>query len=252
MTIPHLVNLLERLQNIMEGGMRAPNHGPGPGSSVDVDWRGELPETQRQAFEAYTNEFESSYLMFSISLDEAISLHESSWLSKSFQVVALTSELCARLSTSMENMLRSLAEHCSEHEANPAVAPLNPSDFRNDWSRLLALKSLIWHALLTRKSQFHNKTRSLRSMVPYARRRFCTTAEALAIEGIVADSSDSWAVMDRAHFDLNTCLRELFILLKSFLRVLPDDELRVFQENVSKGTPSLLAPPRVNVKAAGR
>jgi hypothetical protein len=220
----------------MEAEMRAPNHGIGPGSSVDVDWRGELPNAHRHAFEAYTKEFEGSYLMFSISLDEAISLHESIWLSKSFQVVALTSELCAGLTTSLENLLRSLAEHCREHGTNPTVAPLNPSDFSNVWAKLVASSSLIWHNTLpTRRAQFQNKIRSLTSMIRRARQDLCVVAEALAIEGIVIDSSDSWAVMNRAHFDLNTCLRESFILLKCFLRVLPGVELHAFQENVSRG-----------------
>jgi hypothetical protein len=186
-----------------------------------------------QAFETYTKELEASYLMFSISLDEAISLHEDGFLTKSFQVLALSSELCRGLSTSLENMLRSLAEQCSEHDTNPAVAPLNPSDFRNFWSRCLALESSIWHrAPLTRKAQFHNKIRSLRSLVRHARQDFCTAADALAIEGIVVDSSNSWAVMDRAHFDLNTCLRESFILLKCFLQVVRDENVQAFQENV--------------------
>lgn len=214
--------------------MGAPNQDLGPGSSVDVDWRAELPEPHRHAFEGYIKEFEGSYLMFSISLDEAISLHENNWLSKSFQVVALTSELCAGLSTSLENMLRSLAEHCREHGTNPTVAPLNPSDFSNVWSKLMASRSLIWHnALPTRRAQFQNKTRTLRSMIRHARQDLCVVAELLAIEGIVVDSADLWAVMKRAHFDLNTCLRESFILLKCFLRVLPGAELRAFQENVS-------------------
>jgi hypothetical protein len=217
--------------------MRARNYGLGPGSSVDVDWRGALPKAQRQAFEAYTKEFEGSYLMFSISLSEAISLHESSSLSKSFQAVALTSELCAGLTTSLQNVLRSLAEQCRENATDPSVAPLNPSDFSSVWSKLTASKSLILHnALPTRKAQFQNKIRSLRSLIRHAWQDFCAVAEAFAIEGIVVDSAQSWAVMNKAHFDLNTCLRESFILLKCFLRVLPADELRAFQNNVSKGT----------------
>jgi hypothetical protein len=219
----------------MEGGMRAPNHHLDAGSSVAVDWRGELPKARLHTFEAYIKEFEASYLMFSISLDEAISLHESSWLSKSFQVVGLTSELCAGLTTSLENMLRSLAQHCRDKGTHPTVAPLHPSDFSSVWSKLMASRSLIWHsALPTRKAQFQNKIRSLRSMIRHAGQDLCAVAEALAIEGIVFDNPDSWVVMDRAHFDLNTCLRESFILLKCFLRVLPDNELEGFQKNVSR------------------
>jgi hypothetical protein len=232
----------EGYQHFMEGGMRAPNRGVGPGSSVDVDWHGELPKAQQHAFETYIKEFEGSYLMFSISLDEAISLHQGTWLSKSFQVAALTSELCAGLTASLENMLRSLSEHCREQGTNPAVAPLNPADFSNVWAKLVASSSLIWHsALPTRRAQFQNKIRSLRSMIRHAKQDFCTVAETLASEGIEVDLSASWAVMNRTHFDLNTCLRESFILLKCFMRVLPGIELRAFQEKVSKGLRSARA-----------
>ena len=229
--------------------MRTTKDNFGPGASVEIDWFGGLPPVRMQAFETYSKRLEASYYMFSISLDEAIGLRESSLLMKSFQVVALTSELCAGLSTSMESMLCWLAEHCRERKTNPAVAPLNPSDFRNFWSRCLAFESSIWHtALLTRRAQFHNKIRSLRSLVRHIRQDFCAAADAVAVEGMVSDLSNSWAVMDRAHFDLNTCLRESFILLKCFLRVVRDEEFRAFQESVSKG----IAPPRVKTKAVGR
>jgi hypothetical protein len=229
--------------------LRTTKRNLGPGASVEVDWLGGMPAARMQAFQTCTKGLEASYHMFSISLDEAISLQESSLLMKSFRVVPLTSELCAGFSTSMETMLRSLAEHCREHETNPSVAPLNPSDFRNFWSRCLAFESSIWHAaLLTRKAQFHNKIRSLRWLVRHARQDFCTAADAVAIEGMVGDSSNSWAVMDRAHFDLNTCLRESFILLKCFMRVVRDEDLPAFQESLTNG----IAPPRVKTKAAGR
>ena len=39
--------------------------------------------------------------------------------------------------------------------------------------------------------------------------------------------------MDAGHFDLNTCLRESMILLKCFLRVLPDEEIVDFEKTVS-------------------
>ena len=41
-----------------------------------------------------------------------------------------------------------------------------------------------------------------------------------------------WKIVDAAHYDLNTCLRETIIMLKSFLHVLPDEELPSFQKFV--------------------
>ncbi len=41
-----------------------------------------------------------------------------------------------------------------------------------------------------------------------------------------------WQAVDAAHYDLNTCLREAIVLLKSFLMALPNDELKAFQATV--------------------
>ena len=40
--------------------------------------------------------------------------------------------------------------------------------------------------------------------------------------------------MDAAHYDLNTCLRETIVLLKSFLRALPEDQVGGFQKSVEE------------------
>jgi len=46
------------------------------------------------------------------------------------------------------------------------------------------------------------------------------------------DAQAEWQAVDAAHYDLNTCLRESIVLLKSFLMALPDDELEPFQATV--------------------
>jgi len=40
-----------------------------------------------------------------------------------------------------------------------------------------------------------------------------------------AAASSFWAALDAGHFDLNTCLRETVVLFKSFLVVLPEEQL---------------------------
>jgi hypothetical protein len=51
--------------------------------------------------------------------------------------------------------------------------------------------------------------------------------------GLATDPATFWKVVDETHYDLNTCLRETIIMLKSFLHVLPDDELAGFQKSVN-------------------
>jgi hypothetical protein len=43
--------------------------------------------------------------------------------------------------------------------------------------------------------------------------------------------------METNHVDLNTCMRETTILLKSFLRAIPEEQLSYFQQNVEKRIP---------------
>ena len=50
--------------------------------------------------------------------------------------------------------------------------------------------------------------------------------------GLATNPVMLWKVVDAAHYDLNTCLRETIIMLKSFLHVLPDEELPSFQKSV--------------------
>jgi hypothetical protein len=40
--------------------------------------------------------------------------------------------------------------------------------------------------------------------------------------------------MGAAEYDLNTCLRELLVMLKCFLRVLPANDLALFERTLSR------------------
>jgi hypothetical protein len=60
---------------------------------------------------------------------------------------------------------------------------------------------------------------------------YCHAAEQLSSDGTTAESAHLWEAMDTGQFDLNTCLRESTVLLKSFLRVLPDEQLSQFLES---------------------
>jgi len=41
-----------------------------------------------------------------------------------------------------------------------------------------------------------------------------------------------WDEVDTDHYDLNTCLREAIVVLKSFLIALPESQLGTFQDTV--------------------
>jgi hypothetical protein len=182
----------------------------------------------------YSEELETRYLMLSVSLDEAIGLRNAGSWCKLSQIVIIIPTLCGRLTVYLEAMLNTL-EECSENCAVvPVVAPLDPANFQGKRGRRSAMKSsLLSHVLVSQRSQFLNKIRTLRKMVNYMGDNFCDAANELNSQKVALQTQQLWAEMDFDHFDLNTCLRESLILLKCFLRVLPDEQLAEFQQTVS-------------------
>ncbi len=201
-----------------------------PGSDMQLDWFSDLLEVKNQAFQKRLRGLETSYLMFSVSLDEAIGLHNNGFVKKSLEVVEVAAQLCQRLSQLLENLVHGLSAYSLEYGTDPSLAPLVLTNFQGDRSRLLVLKCLVRHrTLLKRPAQFQNKTRALRQILRCAVLDFCASSDSVAREGVVADRLSVWETLDHAHFDINTCLREAVILLKCFLQVLPVGELRRFE-----------------------
>ena len=66
--------------------------------------------------------------------------------------------------------------------------------------------------------------------------------ENLTAGGSAKPAAD-WQVIDAAHYDLNTCLRETIVLLKSFFVVLEDDQVLAFQRAV-RAQSQASEPPR--------
>jgi hypothetical protein len=223
-----------------EERLRAAVPGREVGASVVADWNGWLPEAKMHAFQVYADDFESRYLMLSVSLNEAIGLRESGLESKSLQLVVITPGLCERLTKTLEGMLCSLEEHVIRFGLVPSVAPLRAENFHGLRGQRCARKnSLLSAVLLSKRSQYLSKVSTLREMAGNIGDDFCHAAAELLSLGGLGKSALCWAAMDNGHFDLNSCLRESMILLKCFLRVLPNQQLQEFQKSVSRHIPAL-------------
>jgi hypothetical protein len=75
-------------------------------------------------FKSYSREVEAAFGMFSVSLDEAISLHDNGFVAHSLQVSVLMSGLCKRFTDHLEDVLLSMEEHSTLHRTTPSVAAL--------------------------------------------------------------------------------------------------------------------------------
>jgi hypothetical protein len=199
---------------------------------VQDDWCAWLPQEKAQVFNEHVQQLESVYMMFSIALNEAIEFRHTGMLSKSYQAVCMTPELAGRLSSNLSALLRGLGGHAKHYGTVPNAAPLDPANFQGSKEQRTArMSDLLSRVLLTQRSQFLHKIGTLEEMVGDLGKDFRFTVENLSSGASVNPEAD-WRVVDAAHYDLNTCLREAIVLLKSFLVVLPQDQLGPFQKSV--------------------
>jgi hypothetical protein len=169
--------------------------------------------------------------MFSVNLDEALGMHRSGRLQKSFQVLVVAPALCERLSRPLLACLRAMVLHARHFGVTPNIAPLDPQNFQSARSQRVARNnSLFGRILLTRKSQFVTKIEALAELSEDLSTAFQNAAEELTADDSFQPDRD-WEILDAAHYDLNTCLRETVVLLKCFLHALPDRQLSQFQDS---------------------
>ena len=216
------------------------------GSSVEQDWRAWLAPGQELIFRNSVKALESNYIMFSISLNEALELRQDRHLGQSLEAVHISSGLCLLLTAPLGGLLRALNEHAKHYGTIPNAAPLDPANFQGQKSQKLArMSSLLNHVLLSHRLQFLSKISTLGEMVEDLGADYCRAAADL-FEGTSANPGRTWETVDAAHYDINTCLREAIVLLKSFLLVLPADQLGAFQQAIfeQSNTHSAHAPAR--------
>jgi hypothetical protein len=200
--------------------------------TVQEDWRARLPEEKLKVFTAYVRRLESRYGMLSVSLNEALALRHEGRLMKSCEAVNVTPSLCARLTEPLAALIRVLSEHAKHYGTIPNAAPLDAQNFQTvKGQRSARMSGLLSKVLLSQRMQFLHKLSTLLEMVENLGKEYCESAEELST-GLSTDPGQLWKAIDAAHYDLNTCLRETIVLLKSFLLALPDDQLVGFQKYV--------------------
>lgn len=204
------------------------------GSSVQQDWRAWLPLEKAEVFRRHQQHLESLYNMFSVSLNEAIELRHNGCLAKSLQALGMAAQLCKFFCSPLTEMLRALHEHSKHYGTIPSAAPLVPANFAGlKGQRSARFSGLLNHVLLSQRLQFLHKVGTIKEMVEELDQGFRAAAHELA-DAASMRPDQLWEGMAGDHYDLNTCLRETFVLLKSFLVVLPEGELAAFEETLQE------------------
>jgi hypothetical protein len=190
--------------------------------------------------------------MLSVSLDEALAQRARGELVCAQQQVAITSDLLLRLTSTLSNACTVLSERGKLVSNLPLVQPLHSEFFRGDAGQSAASwNSLLHNVLLGERSRFFHKLRILSNTVEHLGSEFQQNAHEIAA-GLSVKPAASWNELDSLHYDLNTCLRESEVILKSFLHALPAEHLAAFgtELNRPRTTTKLRQLPRATRASA--
>jgi hypothetical protein len=186
--------------------------------------------------------------MMSVSLDEALTQRARGELVCAQQQVAITSDLLLRLTCMLTNACAVLSERGKHVSSLPLVQPSHSEFFRGDIGQSAASwNSLLHNVLLGERSRFFHKLRILSNTVEHLGTKFEHNAHDIAA-GLSVRPAACWKELDSLHYDLNTCLRESEVILKSFLHALPPDQLLLFDAELNR--PRTAAKPRPLPRAA--
>lgn len=219
--------------------------GPVPARrEVPEDWLAALPREKGQIFESVVRQWECSYAMMSVALDDALSLRLRGELVCARQQVEITANLVSRFTDSLIAACGSVT-NAGRHVSNlPVVEPLKVRFFRGDTAQSAASwNGLLHHVLFGDRSRFFHKLRILSNTVEHLGHEFDQAATDLS-QGVSDQPGVSWAALDSVHYDLNTCLREAEVVLKAFLRALPTEQLTGFAAAMSTPPTIKKAPAR--------
>ena len=190
--------------------------------SVQDDWVARLPQHKLHFYESVVRDWENAYAILSVVLDEALAHRSQGELVRAREGAQVAAAVVDRLGEPLLAAYRTLEVRGRRLAAIPVVSPLNPEFFRGEAAQQNAMRNQLLHRILFgSRSRYLHKLRALEMTVCAVVDHFQETAEGLA-EGVEVHPQESWSALDMLHYDLNTCLRESIVMLKSFLRVLPD------------------------------
>jgi hypothetical protein len=132
---------------------------------------------------------------------------------------------------------------------------LNTENFRGETAQTAASWNEFLHRVLfASRSRYFQKLRILSETLQNLTREYTEAADEIAA-GVSIQPGDSWDKLECLHYDFTTCLREAEILVKSFLRALPGEQVAAFASELDAAPaperrPAIAARTRVSRASA--
>ncbi len=205
------------------------------------DWRAWLSEPKTRVNDRCELELEACFGMLGVPLNEAVGLRIKGDLVKAYESVRISRQICDTFTRSLGIVLEELHRYAKHSGIVPSVAPLDPANFLGSrGQRTARFTGFLNRVLLSQRAQFIHKVATLRGLVADLGSEFGQSADDL-LSGLHARNDALWDRLIQTHFDLNTCMCETRVLLKSFLVALPEDQLEKFESELK--LPSVRTTP---------
>jgi hypothetical protein len=208
--------------------------------TVHEDWSAWIPNEMDQLFDATRHELESSNFILSISLDEALSLCKGGQFDSAKDRVTVIAGLFDRLAVRVGHVIRTIKDHGIHFGTLPNVKPLSPSNFRGAAAQRVAImNNLLARVLFRERTRFFHKLQSLGEIVEDLQKEAREILSGIS-EGASQVPDQAFQFLEVLGYDLNTCMGETTIILKSFFCALPPEELETFRQKLVNLVPSRL------------
>lgn len=213
-------------------------------ASVQEQWVAWLPEEKERVYTAALKELEVSYVILSVSLDDGFALCKQGKLQAAREQAVVFAALYDRLAERLRIVVRSVGEHGRQFGTHSRVAPL-----RLDWFRSETARQMVRHHRLAARfrmgvpSHFFHKLKTLDETMGSLQKEARQVSDEIA-DGTTLRWRTRWGQLEMLHDDLNTCLRELTVVLKSFFCMLPLEQLAAFDKRLRSLNPAPVAGSR--------
>jgi hypothetical protein len=221
------------------GALRAKRAGQ-RSRTVREDWFAWLPEEMDQLFGATRSELECSNVILSVALDEALALCEREQFTLARERAMAFVELFDRLAMRLRLVLHTIEDHGSHFGTLPNVTALASENFRGTTAhRVSFMDNLLAKVLFRSRTRFFHKLHALREIIEELQKETRAIVENVS-KGAPSFPDRTWRELEVLGYDLNTCMGETTVVLKSFFCVLPAEELEAFRQKLVTQVPALL------------
>jgi hypothetical protein len=208
--------------------------------TVREDWSACLPAEMDQLFSATRTDLENSNVILSVVLDEALEFSEQEQFTVIQERAMAFKDLFDRLAIRLRRVIRTIEEHGSHFGTLPKVTALEAANFRGATAqRISSMDNFLAKILFGGRSRFFHKLQALGEIIEELQGETQSIVQGVC-EGDLVFPDRVWRELEVLGYDLNTCMGETTVVLKSFFCVLPPEELEPFRMKLLMQIPDLL------------